>query len=87
MAMRIEKQIHVSVKLYCDNGEASTVFFDVLNDDENETTFADAEICKQRLQLAVDIVGDLNNYMEIKRKSDAVAIVFNTLEENNTIAE
>ena len=87
MAMRIEKRIHVSVKLYCDNGEASTVFFDVINNDENEATFADAEICRQRLQLALDVVGDLDNYMEIKRKSDAVTCVFNTLEENNIIAE
>jgi hypothetical protein len=87
MVMRIEKRIHTSVKLYADNGEASTVFFDVVNDDENENTFVDAEICRQRLQLAMSIIEDLEYFMTVSRKSDAITAVFNTLEENNIILE
>jgi len=82
--MKIEKQITVKVALYMDNGESSTVYFDVNNDCENEETFADAEICRQQLELAVEIVESITN---LSRKSNSVYEVFEILEENNVLKE
>ena len=79
MGIRIEKRIRTTVKLYMDNGESSVIMFDTTNDDENEDTFADAEICRQRLVLAVDLVESLDSLIGLKRKSDAILTAFEVL--------
>ena len=84
MSMKVEKQIQTKVILYMDSGESSNVYFDVKTDDENEATFADAEICRQQLELAVEIVESITNFHQT---SNAVYEVFEILEENNVLKE
>ena len=84
MSMKVEKQIQTKVTLYMDSGESSTVYFDTRNDGENEATFADAEICKQQLELAVEIVESITNFHQT---SNAVYEVFEILAENNVLKE
>jgi ribosomal protein L7/L12 len=87
--MKVEKSIQTKITLYMDNGESSTVFFEVMNEDENEATFADAEICRQQLELAVEVIETLSNsrFNDIGRKSAAVYEVFEILEDHNVLKE
>lgn len=87
MSMKVEKSIVTKVTVYSDNGESSTCYFDVETNDENEATFADAEICRQQLELAVECVEEIPHWMIGLDLQDSVNCIYEVLSRHHVLKE